>query len=199
MKSRWLSLCASLGLDGTETWVKIHDSYNSPERAYHNFTHIEFCLSMLDEYHALAKNPQQIELAIWFHDLVYDTHSHTNEADSATVAVSFLRETEYHVAVEQLILATEHRSEPQQADSRLIADIDLAILGSSEDAYMQYSKEIRKEYEWVPSVEFHSKRRDILQRLLDRTYIFYTEQMRFRLEEQARKNLKNELDSYQIV
>jgi len=63
------------------TWQKLHahtvpqdtfdeliQAYSSPERFYHNLVHIEDCLALFDRTNALAIHPEEVELAIWFHD-----------------------------------------------------------------------------------------------------------------------------------
>ena len=60
--------------------------YGEPHRAYHNLTHIEECFRTLDLVAHRAERLGEIEMALWFHDAIYDTRSHTNEADSAAWA-----------------------------------------------------------------------------------------------------------------
>jgi predicted metal-dependent HD superfamily phosphohydrolase len=66
--------------------------YNSPQRHYHNLTHIYYCLNKLDEYEANNKYANlydrdyvAITYAIWFHDAVYSPfkwHTTSNEKES---------------------------------------------------------------------------------------------------------------------
>ena len=57
--------------------------YDAPGRHYHNLRHIRHCLAELDAAKSLAKDPTSVELAIWFHDAVYDPQCHDNEERSA--------------------------------------------------------------------------------------------------------------------
>lgn len=57
--------------------------YSEPHRHYHNFHHIADSLAEFDRARHLAREPLAVELAIWFHDTVYDTRAGNNEEQSA--------------------------------------------------------------------------------------------------------------------
>ena len=78
MKARWLALWKRIGgkTDGEAEWKKIVAHYSQPHRAHHVLLHIEHCLRELDEVKAkrnLLINPDAVEVALWFHDIVNDT------------------------------------------------------------------------------------------------------------------------------
>ena len=73
--------------------------------------------------------------------------------------------------------------------TRLLADIDLAILGAAPARFAEYESQIRAEYAHVPQALFAGKRRNILQGFLDREHIFQTLPCRDRFEAAARRNL----------
>src|SRR5438128_2275218 len=68
-------------------------AYCEPHRHYHNLQHI---MEMLDRmpWLQVRKKPDTIlvELATWYHDIVYDPRSAENEARSADLASEALRE-----------------------------------------------------------------------------------------------------------
>jgi predicted metal-dependent HD superfamily phosphohydrolase len=133
LEERWRVLCDSGGLDGDVGWLSLLQGYTEPHRAYHNLKHIEDCLLRFDEHAHLAADPAAVEFAIWFHDIVYDTHSKDSEERSAEVAADFLSGTQFETSVVELILATKHDSFSRTGDASLLCDIDLSILGRTPD------------------------------------------------------------------
>jgi predicted metal-dependent HD superfamily phosphohydrolase len=88
----------------------------------------------LDECQNQAEDLDALAFAIWFHDAVYDLWSAKNEERSAAWAVEALTGAgaplEFLERVRAPILDTRHDAAPNSPDGRLIADIDLAILGA---------------------------------------------------------------------
>ena len=66
-------------------------AYTAPERHYHDLRHVAECLREFDSVRHLAANPQAVEAAIWFHDVVYDGHRQDNEERSAEWAEESLQ------------------------------------------------------------------------------------------------------------
>ena len=56
--------------------------YREPHRRYHTLQHLEECFARFDELRALAEHPRDVELAIWFHDAIYDTRRSDNDASA---------------------------------------------------------------------------------------------------------------------
>ena len=91
-------------------------------------------------------------------------------------------------------MATRHDAPAQDAaphaiDARLIADIDLAILGADADEFDCYEAAIRREYAAVPPETFRAGRTAILRRFLNRRAIYSTDEFRSLYEARARTNL----------
>lgn len=196
MQERWQALWPDLraGSAPQDVLTELIQAYSSAERFYHNLTHLSDCLSNFDRTKFLAARPQEVELALWFHDAVYDTHRGDNEQRSAEWAQAVIREAGLRVdlaeRVSGLILATRHTAEAETSDAQLIIDVDLAILGAEADIFWKYEENIRKEYAWVPETLFRQRRREILGGFLSRAQIYYHEQYREALEEKARRNLQ---------
>ena len=199
LQSRWLTLCSQAGLDGAAGWTNLVNCYCDPARAYHNLTHVADCLSLLDECAHLAGDSMALEYAIWFHDIVYDTHAHDNEVRSAAVATDFLSGTGFEHVVADLILATRHSGQPASPDASLLCDIDLAILGSDPGVYDSYAQAIRQEYEWVPLADYAKGRIRVLESFVRRSSVYSSMQMVTRFEDQARANLERELASLAVL
>ena len=191
---RWQSLMARLGLVAhRDTFDALHAAYSEPHRAYHTSEHIAACLRHLDEAADLAGAPDEIEIALWFHDAVYKTRAKDNERRSARWAGEFLTlagaPDEVASRVERLIVATEHSTVPRDPDAALLVDIDLAILGSPPDAYRVFETNIRREYKWVPGPLYRRKRAEVLGSFLARPRIYANDRFRDCLEVTARNNL----------
>jgi len=173
---------------------RLRDSYSEPARAYHNGVHLSNCLAELSVWHGLARYPDEVEFALWFHDIVYDTHRDDNEDHSAAFAAEIL---DYAGCDEQVryriignILATSHTEGWNHTDEKLTADIDLTTLGESEWVYCEFERAIRLEYLWVPLPEYCKKRIEVLQGFLDRERIYHHAAIADLFEEPARRNLK---------
>jgi predicted metal-dependent HD superfamily phosphohydrolase len=194
-QSRWLDLWQRLGGQGdaASVYSDLVRHYEEQHRAYHNFCHIQHCLLEFDSARHLAANPHAIELAIWFHDVVYDTHAKDNEECSAELAASVLQSSEISESliksVSRLILATKHAALPNDSDESLLVDVDLSILGQQWGKFEEYERQIREEYNWVEAKAFAEGRSRILEMFLNRPRIYATDFFRAKYEDKARKNI----------
>lgn len=179
--------------DGANVRDALLARYAEPHRAYHTLQHLEECLALFDEARSLAEHPAEVELALWFHDAVYDPRSARNEQDSADWAVRALRDAgvaeDAAGRVHALVMATRHQAEPQSRDGQVLVDIDLSILGAPPARFAEYEAQIRREYAHVPGFLFRMKRRSILRGFLARPSIYATPELRARFEAGARENL----------
>ncbi|MDE1925093.1 MAG: N-methyl-D-aspartate receptor NMDAR2C subunit [Patescibacteria group bacterium] len=167
--------------------------YREPQRAYHNLDHIEACLAIFDQTRNLALNPMVVEMAIWFHDAVYDSKRKDNEDRSAVLAgqeiVRLGGTADFKKKVRRVIRATKHNFVVTELDDQLMCDIDLAGFGKDADDFDADGRSIRQEYAWVPAADYAKGRSAILQSFLDRPHIYYLPYFRERYELPARKNL----------
>lgn len=199
-RERWRALLGRIApaADADAAWNEIVAAYGAPERHYHALRHVGAGLSVLDESRELAGNADEVELALWLHDVVYDSHASDNEERSAAWAGALLRDGggEGHApAVERLILATRHRDEPDTGDAALIRDIDLAILAAPPEQFDRYERAIRAEYAWVADGDFRRARAELLRSFLARARLYLTPQLRDRFDARARANLRRSLSS----
>lgn len=191
---RWNRLCLRLGLSAdSETYSDLIAAYAHKQRAYHTLDHIAACLHHLDDVRVLTNRPDEIEMALWFHDAVYKPLSSTNEEDSADWAGDWLfsrhAKTDVIARITDHILDTKSHDTPTTQDGQLMLDIDLSILGTPTDTYDAYEKNIRFEYRRVPKFIYRKKRVEILSSFLKRKRIYATDYFYERLETQARENL----------
>ena len=54
--------------------------HGEPQRHYHSWAHIEALMAWLAQVRAQLHDPQAVELAILYHDAVYEPRSKENEA-----------------------------------------------------------------------------------------------------------------------
>jgi len=198
LKQNWFDLTrrADLNCNPKETFKELVSRYNEEGRHYHTLSHIQKCLSFSGQVKDLLDKPDQVDLAIWFHDFVYDVRQVNNEEASAKVAESFCRKAGKQKIAEpvyHLIMATKHSSKKtDDNDTKFFLDIDLAILGSPATEFFRYEQHIRKEYQHVPLNVFNQARADILNQLL-RNGVYHTEYFTTLLAEQAEINIRNSL------
>ena len=193
---RWAEFWRPLGVAGNTAshFAEVERRYAEPHRAYHNLAHVMDCLEKFDSARQLARNPVAVEMALWYHDAVYDPRAMDNEERSAALAAQVADEAgladTLKSQVIQLILATKKHDATVSEDAPLVVDIDLSILGAAPPRFDEYECQIRQEYDWVPQDSFAVGRTSILQGFLARPAIFSTETFRGRFEQQARENLK---------
>jgi predicted metal-dependent HD superfamily phosphohydrolase len=142
---------------------------------------------------------QAILLSIFFHDAIYDPTSTKNEEDSAVLFESFANDCKMikslQVKVSTFILATKaHKiSDDNSTSLALFLDLDMAVLGKEEHAYLAYAALIRKEFNFVPHETYCEKRAEVLETFLKNTAIYGTMIMRRALEQRARSNVRKEI------
>lgn len=198
--ARWQSLWPELGAGGADELLfqQLVASYSEPHRKYHTVQHLEECLTNLDQVRSEAERPAEVELALWFHDAIYDTFRKDNEERSAewaresALAGSLAREPANRIY--KLILITRHDAVPDGGDAVVLVDVDLAILGAEAARFDEYERQIREEYAWVPQILYRKGRRQVLRRFLERETIYGTAYFRSHHETRARENIARLLD-----
>jgi predicted metal-dependent HD superfamily phosphohydrolase len=196
---RWRVTWSEIGLPVPPSSVfdELLRHYSEESRAYHTPRHLEECFEQFALAAHLCEHSGEVQVALWFHDSIYDTRSSQNEERSAAWATSVLAAagapTEVQLRVGDLVLATRHDAEPASEDARVVVDIDLSILGASPDRFDEYQNQIRREYSWVPEPAFRQARTEILRGFLARPFLYHTLLLRERLEARARSNLARSL------
>ena len=189
---RWSKACIEIGVAPNERdYRRVRRSWTSMGRHYHTLAHLEACLREFDATRELAMRPTEVELALWFHDAVYRSWRQDNEEQSARSAQNTLRAAplENVERIRQMILATAHRDSGFAGDTALVVDIDLAILGSDPETYVQFERAIRREYWWVPRARYVAGRGKLLAKFLERPAIYQHDYFYSRYEGQARANI----------
>jgi predicted metal-dependent HD superfamily phosphohydrolase len=200
--AQWQHTWQMLGITQVNIPAQLYDEvikkYAEPDRYYHTQQHLAECLEKFAELRHLATYPAEIELALWFHDAIYEPLRHDNEFMSAEWARSSVLNAGMDKIVADriydLVMATRHHAKPDEMDTKILIDVDLAILGAQPERYKGYEQQIRQEYSLVPEITFRLKRTEILQRFLAQPTIFNTPLFIERYEQQARLNLNLALE-----
>jgi predicted metal-dependent HD superfamily phosphohydrolase len=196
---RWVRLWTRLGARGSglPEFERLQAAYAEPTRTYHTAAHIQDCLTAFDHSRDLARHPDSVEAAIWFHDAVYIPDAPDNEERSAQLAERDLRNggvsPDIVLWVGRLVRTTTHQQPPDEPDAQLLCDIDLSILGREVAAYDEFERRIRREYALVPETVYRRGRSELLESFLARPSIYLTERFRSQYERPARTNLARAL------
>jgi len=197
---RWSQLLRNWDFNpDKETFENLIMAYSERVRHYHTVEHLSSCFHHLDKFNGSLQFSREVELAIWFHDAIYNPFSTKNEMESASWAATFL---EKHGAsedeikrVKSLILATKHYFPTKTIDEAVLVDIDLSILGSDSETYGRFEKGVRMEYKFVPWFLYRKKRRSLLRSFLGRKRIYINEFFFKSFEHLARENLANAISN----
>lgn len=178
-------------------WEDLQTRYSEPHRYYHTWGHIENMLETFEEIKYNLDNRVAVEMAILYHDVIYDPNSFDNEERSADLSMELLSPMYiYNVReiVETLILHTkEHKIHEESyvagGDLGYFLDMDLASLGVSEEQFDINGKNIRKEYAHLTDEQYNAGRLSFFDSFLARDRIYFTDYFYDKFEVKARDNL----------
>ena len=181
----------------TDASAAIHqrlvDAYSEPQRHYHSLAHIDHCLSIFDQCKSLAANPDALEIAVWFHDVIFEPGKHDNEASSAELYQELsagVHDTEFRELVDRLIMATLHDGRSLgDNDAGYMIDIDLSSFGLPWEDFLRDSQHLREENAHLSDAEYYRRQGDFQSCLLARPRFYLTDFFCQRYEQQARDNL----------
>lgn len=182
----------------TNLWLEIFTKYSEPKRQYHTIAHLDAIINDLKEVRNNIEDWDTTLFAVFYHDIIYKASSNTNEADSAKLAMQKLSEIGYPskkiAKCSHMILATKSHEQSEDSNTNFLIDADLAILGSGQYDYQEYSEQIREEYSIYPDFMYNNGRKKALQHFIQMERIYKTEYFFDKYENQARINLNNELE-----
>ncbi len=177
---------------------RLRARYAEPHRAYHGQRHIDILLGLFADIRAMLHCPEAVELAIWYHDAVYEPLSKDNETASAALLRAELGGLVDPAVLERahaMVLATRTHALPQglcgaeASDCAYFLDMDLAILGAEPAIFAWYDAAIRREYRAVPDAEWRRRRPLVLRGFLGRERLYLTDHFHAKLNSPARRNL----------
>ncbi|MCB0989458.1 MAG: hypothetical protein KDB16_00645 [Acidimicrobiales bacterium] len=178
--------------------------WSQPQRAYHDTEHLDRMLGattwLADELD--VRDPAvkvSLELAVWYHDAVYDAQSTDNEARSADLARQSLGGLVPEATVEQVarlvLLTAGHSVAEGDLEGCLVVDADLSILGAEPAVYDSYRGGVRAEYGHLDDATFIAGRSAFLRGMLERSRVFNTAPARLAWQAQAHENMAHELEA----
>lgn len=207
LAAQWHQLTTPLLPDEKQraaTFEQLVAAYSASGRHYHTLRHVQILLDAVQAEAATLHDSTVVQLAVWFHDAVYDPLRDDNETRSAELASEFLAKTTLSDSQQQrvafLIERTKDHTQTQPGDDtdlQLFLDADLGILGTAEINYWQYARQIRQEYRLVPDTLYKKGRSKVLEKLLNTPVLYRTAAYRTRLDAAARHNLQAELQAWQ--
>ena len=177
--------------------------YAEPHRAYHTQSHIDAMLTGFQVLGDGIADPAAVELAIWYHDAIYDPAAKDNEARSAALMRAELDGLADPALLDRacmLVRATADHAVPAdcppslQADAALFLDLDMAVLGADHAAYMAYEAGVAAEYVPVFGLApFRHGRAHFLRTMLERERLFLSDSFHSQHDASARRNMRHAL------
>lgn len=201
LEEHWLELTAALGVErnaARRAFADLARRYAAESRVYHTLEHAWRVVQHVNDLAPYAQNLESVQIAAWFHDVIYDPRALDNEERSVAYAARLLERWEQPQSlisgVQRLILLTKHHEgAPDDGDGGVLIDADLAILGAPPAVYARYAAAIRREYGWVSDEAYGSGRLAVLRQFLQRPFIYHTPPMHREREQRARANLQAEI------
>jgi predicted metal-dependent HD superfamily phosphohydrolase len=193
-----IELAARLSFDAPDTFfARLRARYAEAHRHYHTWEHVIACLDARDAITEVRW--PAVDLALLFHDAVYEPGAGDNEARSAALLVEEGRRAwiDEHLLQRASKLVEATRRDVQDADESeeacVLRDADLAILGAERPAFDAYEENVRLEHCSLDDATYAAGRRAVLRAFLDRPSIYATQAARRLWEERARANLARSL------
>ena len=205
LRARFVALVERLGGNPTgasDACGRLRTAWGADGRRYHDLEHLTDCLRELDAA-PVEPGPRDLaELALWFHDAVYEPSRTDDEERSAQLLIAEAATLGIPAptaeAAAELVRRTAHGDDKvsgSDALADLVSDVDLSILGRDVLRFMEYEHGVSEEYAAVPALAFQLGRGRFLAALLSAPAIFRTAWFRDRYEARARERLARLLKS----
>ena len=197
------NLVAGANDDSAAIYQRLLAGYQDANRHYHTMHHIDHCLGMFEQCKSLLHNPDAVELAIWFHDVILESGRRDNEARSAQLYLELsagVQPEEMRQLVGRLIMAPLHDGVSlDDADSIYMVDIDLTSFGLPWQEFLRDSLDLRAENLHLCDADYHLNQTGFQRSLLARPRFYLSDFFFERMEKQARANLARYFDHLKSV
>jgi predicted metal-dependent HD superfamily phosphohydrolase len=170
--------------------LELTKRYSEPHRYYHTLEHIAQMFALAKRWDQKLSEVQQ--MAVWWHDAVYDPARNDNEYQS--VRLLYQQVPWASNVIGRIILDTKDHK-PIMPESHLVLDLDMAILGAENLKYRKYAKQVRREYRFAPDDLYRVGRADFLHKAMvsaEADKLFFTTHGK-QLNETACENMRWEL------
>ena len=191
----WVDLFPGATVDvSLQAYRDVVAYYGEPSRYYHTLVHIAHMLEAQQQYFPDA--PRSVLVAVWLHDVIYNSSPGQDELDSGTYAEKLVLELgesqAFATEVKDLILVTAGHM-PGDAAGQMLCDLDLLSLGCKSDVYKANTAKIRREYSHISGFRWRMGRKAFIESFLDRPSVYHDPVIKIEFEAQARRNLCAEL------
>ncbi|WP_126653956.1 HD domain-containing protein [Chryseobacterium aureum] len=200
LKNQFENLCFSFTEDAqliSRLWKEIETQYSERGRHYHNLLHLDNMFMELEAVKMNISDFRAVSFSVFYHDVIYDATSKSNEEKSAAKAEKRLAELHINQdiisIISEQILATKSHQRSDQEDTNYLLDADLSVLGKDFETYLKYTQNIRKEYSIYPDFLYKPGRKKVLKHFLELESIFKTEYFKEKYEARAKENIAKEL------
>jgi predicted metal-dependent HD superfamily phosphohydrolase len=175
-------------------------AYSEPHRHYHTLAHIDALLALTDTQRAAFARADLVDLAVFYHDAVYEIGRRDNEEASARLAAQRLpalgltaSDIERVVSLIEATAHGQHVDTSADPDRDRFIDFDLSILAAEPPHYRGYTHAIRQEYASIPDRDYRAGRARILQGFLAQPALYRCADLAARWEAAARANIAAEI------
>jgi len=198
----WVSICSQANIVDkdviNDVYKVIVSMYGEVGRYYHTLEHIKSMLQLSVQYQDCIKDIVSVQLAIFFHDIIYNAKSGTNEDDSVVIFINLLDnhlEKSIINKVSRFIMATKSHQlsdDNEDDDMAYFLDFDMSVLSWPRECYIEYAANIRKEYIHVDLDDYCIKRSAFLRNTINSASKIYHSQLYLEREQLARDNMEFE-------
>jgi predicted metal-dependent HD superfamily phosphohydrolase len=179
-------------------WEELVSFYSKENRHYHDLSHLENIFLQLKAIREHISDWDAILFSLLYHDVIYEAEKSDNEEQSADLAEKRMQQlkvpSERIQKCREHILATKKHNLQTDTDTNYFTDADLSILGQDWESYLAYARNVRKEYAVFPDAMYNAGRTKVLKHFLQMDRIFKTAYFHSRLEEQAKENMRREME-----
>lgn len=200
LKERFTDLCLPFSKDQdliSSFWQEIETKYSEKGRHYHDLFHLENMFRELETVKSSIEDFAAVSLSVFYHDIIYNASSKSNEENSALYAEDRLQQMgldkDTVSKITKQILATKAHEKSDDRDTNYLLDADLSILGKDWAVYLDYTRKIRNEYSIYPDLLYKPGRKKVLRHFLELENIFKTHEFQEKYEIKAKENIATEL------